>query len=234
MSSILAPCLESVRSLVLRARVQLSPLRFYYFKAFRSSRRFSFRGRTYRYFYHRYQITWRDEWTVEVPIIWDAVQEHQGRSILEVGNVLSHYYTVDHDIADKCEVAEGVINQDVVDFQPSRRYDLIVSISTLEHVGWDEEPREPMKALQAIQHLQGLLAPQGKMIVTLPLGYDPNLDRLLRDEQPWLGDRFYLKRVTRDNRWIKVGWEDSQNAEYGHPFPGASALLVGVWESASG
>jgi hypothetical protein len=54
-----------------------------------------------------------------------------------------------------------------------------VSISTLEHVGWDEMTREPMKILKAIENLKNLTNPKGKIVVTLPLGYNPELDRLL-------------------------------------------------------
>jgi hypothetical protein len=112
-----------------------------------SRKTFIFNGKTYYYFVHKYNTTWKNERAVEVPIIWDIVREHyrQGKRVLEVGNVLSHYFRIFHDVLDKYEVAEGVINQDVVDFKPAWKYDLIVSISTLEHVGWDEEPKEPEK-----------------------------------------------------------------------------------------
>jgi len=51
--------------------------------------------------------------------------------------VLSHYFAVKHDIVDKYEIAPSVVNEDLVNFKPGKKYDLIVSISTLEHVGWD-------------------------------------------------------------------------------------------------
>lgn len=70
--------------------------------------------------------------------------------MLEVGNVLSHYFPIHHDIVDKYEVCPGVINQDIADFLPQEKYDLILSISTVEHVGWDEQPQEPTKLLQVI------------------------------------------------------------------------------------
>lgn len=102
------------------------------------------------------------------------MKKYKGRKILEVGNVLSHYFPVNHDIVDKYEKADGVINQDVIDFYPSKRYDLIISISTLEHVGWDENLRDhkilrdPMKVLHAIENLKRLLAPEGKWLSPYP------------------------------------------------------------------
>jgi hypothetical protein len=53
--------------------------------------------------------------------------------------VLSYYFKVDHDILDKYEIIDGVINEDVVDFNPLKRYDLIISILSLPSVGWYED-----------------------------------------------------------------------------------------------
>ena len=63
------------------------------------------------------------------------------KNIFEVGSVLSHYFPINHDVLDKYEKGHGVINQDVVDFKPHNKYDLIVSISTLEHVGFDDNTK---------------------------------------------------------------------------------------------
>ena len=38
-----------------------------------------------------------------------------------------------------------VINEDITYFQPNHKYDLIVSISTFEHIGFDEDPRDTVK-----------------------------------------------------------------------------------------
>ena len=67
----------------------------------------------------------------------------------EIGNVLAHYVETDHLRVDKYEQAEGVQNLEVLDFDPGP-LDWIIAISTLEHVGWDEEPRDPGKAVRAL------------------------------------------------------------------------------------
>lgn len=205
-------------------------LSYYYIKIFKSSRTFTFQGNTYNYFTHKYNSTWRNERSVEVPIIWKSVNESRGKKILEVGNVLSHYYSINHDILDKYEEADNVINQDVCDFQSSKKYDLIVSISTLEHVGWDENPREPMRILQAIENLKSLLAPQGKIIVTLPLGYNPEMDRLLNDAKIRFTKMYCLKRISKDNKWIEANWKDVNNTKYNHLFHIANGLVIGMIE----
>ena len=58
----------------------------------------------------------------------------------------------------------------------------IVSISTIEHVGWDETPRDPNKIPRALENLTTrCLAPGGEIVVTLPIGYNTYLDKLLKE-----------------------------------------------------
>lgn len=207
-------------------------IQYCYYAKIKSKESFVFQGRTYRYFYHRYNTTWKNERAVEIPIIWHIVIENyrRGKKILEVGNVLSHYFHIGHDVVDKYEKAKGVINEDVVNFSSSKKYDLIVSISTLEHVGWDEKPREPDKILRAIKHLKDLLSPGGKIIVTLPLGYNPEIDNFLKDGRLRFDKQYYLKRITKDNKWIETSWDNVRDVKYGEPFPYANGLLIGIIE----
>lgn len=201
---------------------------FFAFKILAPWRTFVFQGEKYQYFYHRYNLAWRNERTVEVPIVWEEVKKSRGRKILEVGNVLSHYFDISHEVVDKFERAAGVINEDVVKFKPGGKYDLIVSISTLEHVGWDEKPRNPRKAVKAIENLRSLIAPGGKMVVTLPLGYNRQMDKLLEDGEVKFKKQFYLKRISADNRWQQVPREEVRKAGYNDPFPGANGVVIGV------
>jgi hypothetical protein len=203
----------------------------YYLRIFKS-RTFTFEGRTYSYLYHKYNRTWGNERTAEIPIVWEIMKKYRGKRILEVGNVLSHYFHVNHDIVDKYEKADGVINQDIVVFRPSKKYDLVVSISTLEHVGVNEEwtSTEPKKILRAIENIKTLLASRGKIIITLPVGYTPELDELLKEEKIEFTKRYCLKRISMDNKWIETDWNDIQNAKYNIPFPAANGLIIGFIE----
>lgn len=203
-----------------------------YHKIFKSGRKIIFQGKTYPYFYHPYNYTWLAERTVEIPIICEMIKPYveADKEILEVGNVLSHYFPVCHDVLDKYERAPEVINQDVVNFKPRKKYDLIISVSTLEHVGWDEKPRKPGKVLQAVKNLKKLLTPNGKMIITLPLGYNPEVDKLLTTNRLGLRQRFYLKRISKDNLWQEVKWKDIKNAKYNYPFFTVNGLVIGIIE----
>ncbi len=188
---------------------------------------FQFAGQTYEYLYHPYNRTWKNERGVEIPIFRELVFKHEGKRVLEVGNVLSHYFPVHHDIVDKYEVGADVINSDIVEFVPQEKYDLIVSISTLEHVGWDEQPQEPAKLLQAIEHLRTrCLVPSGRLVASLPIGYNRYFDNLLNDDKsPFTSQRF-LKRISPQNYWIEADWEQCRDVAYGRFV--AHAIVIGV------
>jgi glycosyltransferase involved in cell wall biosynthesis len=164
-------------------------------------RSFSFRGDEYAYLYHPYKLAWYTERGVEVPIVMDQVKDFRDKEILEVGHVLGHYYPVCHDVVDKYEVAPGVVNVDIVDYDTEKRYDLIVSVSTIEHIGYDEYPKDPAKAGVAVERLIRLLASGGRMFLTIPLGYNPEVDRLVREEWPGVSDIYYMRKTSWRNDW---------------------------------
>jgi len=209
---------------------------------------FKFRGKKYRYFCHGYNTTWLNERTIEIPIIWKIVKQYKDKEILEVGNVLSHYFPVQHDVVDKYEKAAGVINEDIVNFQSPKKYDLIVSISTLEHLDYDEDPREPIwkqnrdapiyestKILRAIQNLKRLLVPGGKMVITLPLGYNPIVDKLVANNKLSLSEGkmqnaiYYLKRAHRVNKWKEATMNECQEIKYDFVYHFARAIIIVVY-----
>ena len=199
---------------------------FIYYKLF-SKKNFIFRGKLYRYFYDIINNTWMNERSVEISIVMKMVNENKGKRILEIGNVLSNYMNVSHDIIDKYEKASNVINQDVVDFKSDEKYDLIVSISTLEHVGWDEKPRDDKKIPKALENLRNFLKPGGTMIVTLPFGYNKALNRHLNLGTIRFNEQHYLLR-TGSNSWREASWDEVKETIFGNPYPGANGLIIGI------
>lgn len=202
-----------------------------YYKRFTPNKTFTFQGKSYKYFYNFYNLTWKNERAVEVPIIWDYVEQQRGKRILEVGNVLSWYFPIQHEVLDKYEIADGVINQDIVNYSPTEKYDLIVSISTLEHVGWDETPREPQKVFQAIEHLKTLLKPNSKMVITVPLGYNTALDGLLKEKRLNFTRQVFMKRGSKNPEWIEIDSVAAlEIADLGYRFR-PKAIMIGINES---
>jgi hypothetical protein len=141
---------------------------------------FEFGGARYPYLFHRYKHTWLTERAVEVPVIGALVDRHDSERVLEVGHVLGHYRAGRHLVVDKYERAPGVVNRDVLELAGLGEFDLIVAVSTLEHVGWDERPRDPSKALRAVEALRARLAPGGRLELTVPAGYNLSFDTALR------------------------------------------------------
>lgn len=189
---------------------------------------FVFDGKVYTQVRSSYNHAWLNERAVEIPIIRQLLNKAAGPRILEVGNVLSHYFPVFHDIVDKYEQAAGVLNLDVCEFNPPKPYDLIISISTLEHVGWDEVPREPMKSVDAIRKLHKMLMPGGTLAVTLPLGHNAILDDYLLAEGGLFQRQLYLQRTSRDNRWAQVSRQEVDRPKYDSPFLWGNVVVVGI------
>ena len=206
-----------------------SYMRYNYYKLSDKSRTFLFQGEKYNYFNHWYNTTWNNERTIEIPIICKFVSESNDDNILEIGNVLKHYFNINHDVVDKYEKGKGVINEDVVDFQTSKNYNLIISISTLEHVGWDENLRNPEKIFKALINLKKLLVHGGRLVVTIPLGHNIVLDKYIEEGRVKFTKNYYLKRISKTNKWteLKTGFT---SAEYNYPFPSANVVYIGIFE----
>lgn len=225
---------EGLRACVHRAyatgfRLVVEPLQYLAFSVLHSGRRFSFAGKEYPYFIRRHNTTFRNERAVEIPICLDRVERNQGRDILEVGNVMSHYVPRDWTVVDKYEEGPGIVNADIVEHRPDRRYDLVISISTLEHVGKDEDDQDPGKASRAIAHIADrYLKPGGTFLFTVPIGYNHPMDADLFGGAVRLSEKRYLLRVSADNVWREAAADEVRDARYGEPFENANALFVGV------
>jgi SAM-dependent methyltransferase len=179
---------------------------------------FELGGEHYPFARRLYGLTWTTERAVEVPVAQRLVESRREKRILEVGNVLSHYGEVAHEVVDKYERAPGVRNVDVLDLPPEPAYDLIVTVSTIEHVGRDEVPREPERAIEALEHLRRLLHPGGELFATIPVGYNPALDRRLA-EGP------YELRAMRRRPWREVEPGEAFQCAYDFLVYSASAVL---------
>jgi SAM-dependent methyltransferase len=113
-----------------------------------------------------------------------------------------------------------VRNLDVFDIEGS--FDLIVSVSTLEHVRHDPpEDFEPDGAMRALAHLRSLLKPGGRMLVTVPTGHNRFLDgalasgatgaeracTLVRDMDGWRRtDMVECRPYGRTQPWAEAVW----------------------------
>jgi hypothetical protein len=208
----------------------LGYLGVWYYRLFKSSETFEFQGKHYHYLFHPYNSSWRSERAALIPIFWDIVKRYQEKNkrILEVGNTLSYVYKVNHDILDKYEIVDGVINEDVVEFHPSTQYDLIISVLSIDAVGRDENVRDAMKTLHAINNLENLLAPGGQMVLSLKIGYNTEMNKLFRNGIIHFDKQYYLKRISC-YRWQEVSsFDDIKDLKFDYSIPTPNGVVIGV------
>lgn len=194
---------------------------------------FIFNNQRINYFHHLYNTTFRKERIIEIPIVRFFMKDYIGKEILEVGNVLNHYTKFKHDVVDKYEVYPEVINEDILTYKPNKLYDLIISISTLEHIGWDEKSnycrnKDKNILIKVIANLSNLLKNGGKLICTLPVGYNLYLDKLLRNKKLPFTKIYYMKRISKDNRWKQVNYAEVKDIKYGFPYQNANGVIIGI------
>lgn len=206
-------------------------LRAAYFKL-STSENFNFNGRKLNYFRHNFNLAYANERTIEVAIVEDFLKQlPKDARILELGNVLTHYgfNNIKRDVLDKYDPAPHVINEDVVSFNPQLKYDAIFSISTLEHVGWDEDVRDPEKIVVAVTNLtSNCLAPHGVMLVTVPLGYNTYFDEQLSKGSSYFLEKYFFKRISSKNQWKQVDYVDVAGAKFDQPYNNANAMCIGI------
>lgn len=129
---------------------------------------FEFGGKVYPYCSGDYNSARRNERAVEVPLAQELLLEVGPADTLEVGAVLPHYMPRLHTVVDLHEQFPGVINADVLEWEPSRKYDAVISISTLEHLHTADEFE------RAVGRLRDWTAPGGIVMVTVPYGPPEN------------------------------------------------------------
>lgn len=189
---------------------------------------FSVGGRTLEYAVHPYNETWRNERAVELPLAFDWLDRRPSGPVLEIGNVLGHYRPrLDHTVVDLYEPAAGVVNVDALDFAPAERFRSIVTVSTLEHVGFDEDDQDPDKTRRLVEHLATLLTEDGEMMVTFPMGYNRYLDDHLLAGTLGFHKVTVLRRLTTMGDWVEADLDAAPRARYGFPFNHANMIAVG-------
>ena len=189
---------------------------------------FTVGGEMYRYFIALYNRTWLNERIVEVPIALDFFNKHRGNRQLEIGNVLSHYFTSSHDIVDKYEQFPGIINSDIIDYKPNDKYDTIVTLSTLEHIGHDKV-RDDRKVIEVFRHIvENLLSDTGAFLFSIPIGFNTILDGYLDKGEIKPDEHFCLRRISVENDWVETSWNEAKQSKYMEPFHCANGMYFGI------
>jgi multidrug resistance efflux pump len=226
------------------------------------SRTFNFKGKDLHY--NRIQYNNPSERAVEVAIGFEfLVDLPKSARVLEVGNVLSYYENslsqhlgvISRKIVDKFEIELGVDNEDLMLLSSEEKYDGIVCISTVEHIGQGVTPigtygevaekRDLEDPLKAIAKIYDMLAVGGTALITVPFGTLTDGEWYIQFSDQYLSllrkygipkevvVTNFLKLIDRDPTqdnvkmlWTEVDVFEVSNAEYNHPFLFANAIAV--------
>ena len=98
-------------------------------------------------------------------------------------------------------------------------------------MGFDDEMNDDsgVKISRSITTCRGLLAAGGQFVLTLPLGYNPALDRMIADQKLGCNRATFLKRTGR-LAWQTVDAAAALASGYGRPFPYANAVMIAQFE----
>jgi len=158
---------------------------------------FQLGGRRFRYaFDHKGVI---GERAIEIPLARFAIR--QLTRPLEVGCVLSHYGLPGHQVIDLYERCGNCMNVDAAQYDFSNpEIGGIVSISTLEHIGWDgPEGVAPSKSPTVLERIVTSGHPY---FVSFPLGYNPHLTRFVETQIRAGPDCLFPNLAVFGQRWL--------------------------------
>lgn len=224
-----------IRSLINFVRFDLFVPYFKYylikFNCLTSNQYFIVSGKKYKYCIKRHNSV-DNERVIEVPysIAFVLNNKDKSRNLLEVGRVLSNYTNIRHDVVDKYETGHGIINRDIVNYNTKKRYDLIVAISTVEHIGYDEQKKTKDKALKAILNMIKLLKKDGELLITVPLNYNPEIDDILIHRKIKFSEKHFMKRVSWLNMWEETDQEDAFKYKYNGKYSAANAVAFLIYK----
>lgn len=155
----------------------------------------------------------KSERAVELSIAHWFLTTRPYSRLIEIGNVLNYYFDLPtHDVLDKYEVLPDVINEDIVEFEPRRSYDMVISLSTLEHVGFDEQPYDLSRSRAAAEKVVSLMGKGGHILVTVPLGYNPAIDDFVEKKSHLFETVAFFMREGSTVWWVQAPYSVARAA----------------------
>jgi SAM-dependent methyltransferase len=195
---------------------------------------------------------WSDERAIEIP--WCLARHDRERRVLDVGYAFAEPAYLAGLAALGAEELTGVdlaevevpglrsVVADVRDLPfPDGSFELALCVSTLEHVGRDNDvyavdaPREESGDEAALRELRRVLGADGRLLVSVPTGEaDDQGWQVQRTPEEWVAvferagflvfeDELYARG---EDGWRSATPDEARRARYGEGGPGAAAVLL--------
>lgn len=158
-----------------------------------------------------------NERNIELPLGFWFLEEHPLNTI-EIGEVTAMYHEAKHPVYDLSS-ADASRRKDVFDINMTGCN--VLSISTVEHVGFGDYGNKPEPHL-AIEAIKKIRKEASRYLITFPVGYNIELD----DDLMTSGIPYFLMERDADNKWYYVRHKDLTKFKYNSPYYAGNAICV--------
>jgi SAM-dependent methyltransferase len=122
-------------------------------------------------------------------------------------------------VIDKYEIFPGVINKDIEDIYLNDKFDLIISISTIEHIGLDDCPIDPEKVIRTLKKLKTkFLKKNGIILVSFPVNYNEKISEMINKNKISNFEIFCFRKINEKyNLWKEVDYKEVKENKHSQP-----------------
>jgi hypothetical protein len=177
------------------------------------------------YCHHPYNQSYRNERTIEIPLGAYALNrlKELGETV-ELGAVMGFYQEIDHIMIDLYEVGhDKILNKNYLDCYDLKGKNLL-SISTIEHIGWEEHGRTSyIGENMAAEAFDKAISESPYYFITTPVGAHPKLDKHIAKSNTF---RVIMKRPMDRNIWVQHHDPNDFMFNYGHHVGSALAICI--------
>lgn len=158
-----------------------------------------------------------NERNIELPIGFWFI-ENYGDNLVEIGEVTAMYREAKHPVYDLSS-DQADRRRDVFDINMTDKN--VLSISTVEHVGFGDYGNKPEPHL-AIEAIKKIRKEAQKYMITYPVGYNVELDDDLMES----GIPYFVMFRDERNKWFMSVHNDLTKFKYNDPFYAGNAIVV--------
>jgi hypothetical protein len=159
-----------------------------------------------------------NERNIELPIAFWFIENYND-NLIEIGEVTPFYRDHQHPVYDlSSELPER--RRDVFDLTLADKN--VLSISTVEHVGFGDYGNKPEPHL-AIKAIKKIMKESRNYMITFPVGYNKELDI---DVMEKLNMQYFIMFRDEANKWSMADHKNMAQYQYNNPYYAGNAICV--------